>query len=374
MPTWSIALIDVEYRFSVASRVGFPPMSQNFGSGLQPVEIPHSDHHSFSGSASTTPTFSPANKPTPLVGRWADYGWDRTAGEPTSATLPETEAREPKGKGSTPLLPSTVSAFDDRHSPLAANGTGTEEYISNLLSETAKLGDEGDDCPAPRSSTPPPPAASAQVEIPRTSTYGRSAPPAQPRAFSPKLYQVTGGYQPQNAQQDRYAPPPPAAPYSEGAYWVPPQPHTTYGGHLMPSLHPAAGGSNVSKFTPPPPPTVVFATELGSPDSDTPAHEVGAILFHQGQRWVQKMQIWLAAHPRERPSAPCPAPEHYTTIEAWLDKLGVWYQANFHSRKAARPVRARPTTGTRNQGRGRGAQDFAPNDEMVVSSVQYSAH
>lgn len=330
-------------------------MSQTFASALRPVEIPHPDHHSVSGSATTTPTFSPANKPTPLVGSWADYGWDKGNVEPNSATVPDLDATF-KPKGSTPLLPSTVSAFDDRRSPLASNATETEAYISNLLHETAKLTEDGDDvpAPAPRANTPPPSApAAAQPEF-RSSTYGRAAPQQRPPVNPvPPQYQVTQFTQqapiffpqpnfiPQQAAM-LYAADPKFATYARGGAQFTPAPRfqpaaQPYEGHVMPVVHqtPHNAAINITKFTPPPPPNIAFANELAGADSETPPARVGDVLFAQGRRWTQKVELWLAAHPRERPSAPCPAPDQYTTIEAWLEKIGNWYEANFNGRKVA---------------------------------------
>jgi hypothetical protein len=373
-------------------------MSQTFGSGLKPVEIPQQDNHSVA-STGTTPTFSPANKPTPLIGSWADLGWDR-AGEPTSTTT-HTKA-EPAGEGrtgATPLLPSAVSAFEEHN--------GTDEYLSNLLTETAKIadGDDDDDEPAPpkRASTPPP------KDSPRgnpasggSTTYSRAAAPASrggapPRADLNRKSAGGGGWS--------------QAP-ANGSGWD--EPHAYHGGghggyapqgffhsghhhhhhhhhyhhqhhqhhqhlqhsHQMHSHHSSHGHHNaynmgghggygggynanpnfgnpnagfnrptgspvvegtpaVSKFTPPPPPSVGLAGELGAPDSDTPAAKVGDVLFALGRRWVQKLEAWLAAHPKERPSAPCPAAEQYATIETWLEKLCAWYDANFNGRRVA---------------------------------------
>ena len=127
--------------------------------------------------------------------------------------------------------------------------------------------------------------------------------------------------------------------------------------------------SQISKFTPPPPPGVILSTELGSADSDTPPGKVGDLLFALGTRWVQKLESWLSAHPKDRPSAPCPAAEQYTTIETWLEKLNAWYEANFNGRKIAgqRQVRGRGSGrgGAPAGPRGRGGASGIPDEQVT---------
>jgi hypothetical protein len=377
-------------------------MSQNFGSGLRPVEIPHPEVAG-STSAGTTPTFSPANKPTPLVGSWADIGWEK-AGEPNSATL---AAGDQPAKISTPLLPATVSAFDGRST--TREGGHADEYLSNLLTATAKITDDGDESddgkPPKRASTPPPKDSAGSMSSGPSlgiSTYGRSGqPPLPPVAYS--HHQAAGG----GVYGASYG----AHPYVHASAYPAFSPHAhSYGGSPPPhhqhhqhhqSLHhhhqhqhqqhhhhhlashmggypqahnpppqgPAYAGvglgygahsppqqPQVSKFTPPPPPNVSLANELAATDSDTPPAKVGDILFALGRRWVQKLEVWLAAHPKERPNAPSPAAEQYTTIETWLEKLNAWYEANFNGRKLASGRGGAAGNGERGGGQSRGGR------------------
>eukprot|EP00672_Neobodo_designis_P021487 CAMPEP_0174851880 /NCGR_PEP_ID=MMETSP1114-20130205/24327_1 /TAXON_ID=312471 /ORGANISM="Neobodo designis, Strain CCAP 1951/1" /LENGTH=421 /DNA_ID=CAMNT_0016086447 /DNA_START=32 /DNA_END=1294 /DNA_ORIENTATION=+ len=409
-------------------------MSQTFGSGLKPVEIPHPDNHS-TASAGTTPTFSPANKPTPLIGSWADIGWDR-AGEPTSATQahPKAEPAAESRTGATPLLPSGVSAFEEREK--ASRTEGTDEYLNNLLTETAKIadGDDEDESAPPKRASTPPPKDADKTEA--------NAPPGGSTTYSRSTAGTGRGGQARNEPPRK----PPAAggpgpwqqpPGSHGGPWDHPQSYpTSYGGppsgyggahqgvfhgaghhhgpppthhhqhhhhhhgnhghhghHQQNSYGPGVGGGYgggygggpnsynhapnntgynrpagsptsdgvpaVSKFTPPPPPNVNLAGELGAADSDTPASKVGDVLFALGRRWVQKLEQWLAAHPKERPNAPCPAAEQYATIETWLEKLCAWYEANFNGRRVAGRGRGRGRGGGGGRG-GRGPAHIPP--------------
>jgi hypothetical protein len=412
-------------------------MSQSFGSNLKPVEIPHPDTGG-NTSPTTTPTFSPANKPTPLVGSWADIGWEK-AGEPNSATVnASVAANGDVNRQSTPLLPSKVSAFDERR---GHGKEGTDEYLSNLLTETAKITDDGDDSddgkPPKRASTPPPPSdpssgggstygrgggASATADSHGGPGYATMPHPLHGSLPHPHHFHSHGHHHHSHSSYGggsgygNYSPHGPSgyygsgypsyqgnhAPYHQhhhqyhsgmggphGVYSPHHQHHQTphhppasgspYGGqghygqdrHFgpgpnqhsgQPTSNFGAGQQSVSKFTPPPPPNVALANELAAPDSDTPANKVGDVLFTLGRRWVQKLEAWLAAHPKERPNAPCPAAEQYTTIETWLEKLNAWYEANFNGRKLSASHRGGRGTarGGRGGGRGQGGRGIGP--------------
>lgn len=369
-------------------------------------------------SPTTTPAFTPQNKPTPLVGSWADYGWDNPPPANHAQQQGGGDAESPSGAGPkassttvTPLLPSNMqnkSSFDDGDKT-PPNRASTDDYLSSLLQETAKLTDH-DDAPPKRESTPPPDGQAGgradpgrlppahmgghgvQAHTQRAHVHPRG-PSHIPAGYGPMLGQPqpmqAAGYGGQPFHQhgggagfhDHHAAF--AAPHQHRGFHAHdgghphhggpqmhqhhhqqhhahhggPGPHHQHhqggprGGHAMPH-QPAPSAMpppQVSKFTPPPPPSLQFAECVADADSGTPPNEVGDVLLRQAHRWYTKMETWMAAYPRERPSAPCPSAEQYATVEQWLEKMCAWYDANFTGR---RTTARRETTSERGGGRG----------------------
>ena len=126
----------------------------------------------------------------------------------------------------------------------------------------------------------------------------------------------------------------------------------------------AAGAvGNVSRFTPPPPPPVGILELLlkdGAPEGETreSTDSVVAQILH---RWNAKLDVWIEAHPQERPSAPCPPAAQYTTVSAWMEKVTAWYVANFGTRATLISQR-------RGRGRGGGRGNFSGGGRGNYSS------